>query len=292
METPKSARMRKSEFHYDGKHADDQRLILNDGDREIFELLHPVRGYHMLPGPWIGELTGRAYARNLDNRLARLARAPSNYLIRYKQDRRISKDSVYARHQRADTAMGEKPVYKRDPHAHRLLEDMVQASIEIGVKADPRFRFTHPHELALGDTPDRITVAADDLCPDGAPARIDDESHHLHFIKEIQRSRNNTKNRIRFEHYKALFKSEQYKKKSAWNIDNLVVVFVSKNEADMRELMTLCAEAYDGKCRYIGFTFWHDPWNDSRIEKPTGTMFTCELLRVGFPDTSFSKMWE
>lgn len=269
-----SKRMRKSEFSYSGEHADDRKLYVSDGDKEFFSLLHPNR-YHILPGPWVCALLGRPYYRSNDHRLARLARAPHNFLIRHKQDRRISKDSAYQRAPNADKLMNDEAAYKKDPLAHRILEDIVQASIELGVlgREDLRLRRTDIERF-------------EELVPDGNVYTILDRTHHLNYVKEIQRSRNNTKNRVRFKHYDTLSKN-----KNTYGLQNLVVLFIAKSDEEMRELMKLCEQEI-GAPKYIGFSVSGDPWNDPQFPKPSGDYLEHPWQRVGHPPVFLSKLWE
>lgn len=303
--------MRKSEFIYNGDHADDQPLFLQDGDYVDFETLHPERGFHILPGPWISAFAKRTYKANHDNRQARLARTPKvpdgrPYLIRYKQDRRVSKDSAYTRHSNADALLNEKPHYKTDPFAHRVFEDLVQASIELGIR-DAGFSITKWHELPKskavsevlnkGRNPHLIETYYDrrydkyhHLCPDGEPHRIDDGNDHLHYTKEIQLLTSRAKNKQKFLNYKWFFEHKKWR--TYYDFTNFVVVFVAKNEEQKRMLMILCHEVYEGKCTHIGFTSWCDPWTDPQFPKPSGTIFTRDLERVGFSPVSLSRLWE
>ncbi len=307
METTTSARMRKSEFFYKGEHADDLPLSILESDKTVFELLHPERGFHILPGPWIADFIGRPYARNFDHRLSRLARAPHNYLLRYKQDRRISKDSAYARAPKADTVMQEKPHYQRDELAHRILEDLTQASIELGVRDDANFRISKWHQVphsdavkkiaAKGNNPHRIELKDGHLLPDGKPFRIESHGEHLYVLgKEIDRRTEPLKSTAqrrsiaeKFHHYKEVYDKKLWR--TYYGFDNAVVLFITIDEQRMNAMMDYGQHVFGPSCKYIGFTCWDDHWNAIKYSKPSDTMFTRPWKRIGERDVHLNRLW-
>ena len=168
----------KSQFNYGGDDADDRTLSLTERDLEILRLLDPEYRFHYLPSNWIHDFIGGDELR-LSKRLGRLARAPHKYLER-RQDR--YKHAVYSRSSKADRHLGEHSVRDRDPFAHRLLEDLIQASIEIGVGADSRLRLVPWSELAASgkipkatldsSEPRAIALRSGKIIPDGMPFAI------------------------------------------------------------------------------------------------------------------------
>jgi len=316
MDTPNSRRMRKSEFDYVGENADHQLLYVSENDRRIAEILHPQRGYQILSGPEIAALTDQGYLNNTaGTRLGRLARHSTcndgrPYLVRYKQDRKISKASLYSRHKNFDKLLNETPVYSNESIAHLTLQCHSLCSIELGVKWDSQkrkyFKLTKTHELDLGPNPDYITLPdGTEIHPDIKPTLLQSPRHSLYFVGEIQRSRSNVKNRARFKNYHNLFKSEKYKDPNQWGLPNLVVLFICKQEDEMNELINLCKAEYcpnpkcnrkcthpDAECSHIGFTSYCDPWNDRQYPAPTDTIFTRDFIRIGYHPTSLLKMWD
>lgn len=156
----------------------DRSLYLTERDQDIFRLLDPEQGYHYLPSNWVHAFIGGDQLR-LAKRLGRLAREPHGYLAR-RQD--WYKHAVYSRTSKADAYLGEHRTPDRDPFAHRLLEDMVQASIALGVSADPGLALVPWAALAatgripkstMDCTEPHAIVSRDGkLVPDGKPFAI------------------------------------------------------------------------------------------------------------------------
>ncbi len=146
-----------SQFAYNGKDADTEPLRLTGDDLAVLKTLNPEI-YAYLPAPWLHALAHphKNYIR-FAGRLARLARwrhqfndygkilpdAPlkAPYLLRHQV---ALKHAVYSRTERGDRLVNEPSPYRSTQwQAHQILQDMVHASIELGVRQDPAFQMLH-----------------------------------------------------------------------------------------------------------------------------------------------------
>lgn len=180
-------------------------------DRAILELLDPEFGYKYLPSNWIHAFVGGNWT-GLRKRLARMKRKPECYLLRpalqdWSENAKYKHD-VYARADAGARFLGTvngSKAYKDREYAHDLLTDLVDASIELGVRADPSLRLLTWRQLAnhpnvplatrLCPQPFRIplgtSVGRDPyLEPDGRPLIVEKRDNgvfraNLYLLKEI-----------------------------------------------------------------------------------------------------------
>ena len=261
----------------------DSTLCLTERDQEIFRLLDPEHGFHYLPSNWIHAFIGGEQLR-LAKRLGRLAREPHGYLAR-RQD--WYKHAVYSRTSKADTYLGERRTRDRDPFAHRLLEDMVRASIALGVNADPKLTLvpwvtlaasgkipkattesTEPHAIALRDGK---------LVPDGKPFAIRNGDRWRFILgKEIDRATEplvtvHARRSIRqkFEGYAECFERRLYQ--THYGFPNALVLFVTISPSRMTAMMDVCREVV-GPCSYLIFAHTKDWAREPRFPPPNGDM--------------------
>lgn len=272
---------------------DARPLSLTSRDLAIFRLLDPEYGFHYLPSHWIHAFVGGDPLR-LAKRLGRLSRKPHDYLVR-RQD--WYKHAVYSRTVKSDRHLGEHRSRTRDPYAHRLLEDMVQASIALGGRADPRLAFAPWPDLAAtgkipsatldAANPRALPVASGTLIPDGWPFAIR-HGERWRFIlgKEIDRAteplvsghaRRSIRNK--FERYAECFAHRVYA--THYGFPNAVVLFATTSPARMTHMMDLCSEAI-GPCSYLLFAHTTDWALAPRFPSPNGEMLG-PYQRVGHP---------
>ncbi len=295
-------RRAKSLFVADGEHADDRALFLSERDLAIFRLLDPENGYRFLPSSWIHAFVGGDQLR-VAKRLGRLARTPHNYLER-RQD--WYKHPVYERTAKADAQLGEKRFRDRDPFAHRLLEDLVQASIALAVAADPAASLVPWSELAASGKvptatldskqPHAIPLRQGKLVPDGKPFAITRNGRWLFVLgKEIDRgtepltagyARRTIKEK--FEHYRECFDDRRFA--THYGFTNSIVLFVATSQVRMASMMELCRTVI-GPCTWLFFAHTKDWANEPHFPTPSGDLLgPCQ--RVGHPAFNLSTLGE
>ena len=295
-------RKAKSQFIADGRHADDRALYLSERDLAIFRLLDPEHGYRYLPSSWIRAFLGGDQLR-LAKRLGRLARAPHAYLDRH-QD--WYKHAVYDRTAKADAQLGDRRVRDRDPFAHRLLEGLVQASVELEVLADPAVKLIGWPELAASDKvplatlesarPHDIPLRQGKLVPDGKPFAITRNGRWLFVLgKEIDRAtepliastaRRSIKEKL--ERYRECFEDRRYA--THYGFPNSVVLFVTTAPARMTSMMELCRTVI-GPCSYLLFAHTKDWANERSFPAPSGDLLG-PFQRVGHPSLKLATLGE
>lgn len=298
METRKA----RSQVGLVGSRVDGDALFLSERDLAIFRLLDPEHGYRYLPSNWIHAFVGGDQLR-VAKRLGRLARAPHNYLER-RQD--WYKHPVYERTAKADAQLGDKRFRDRDPFAHRLLEDMVQASIALAVAADPAARLVAWPELAASGKvpaatldskqPHAIPLRQGKLVPDGKPFAITRNGRWLFVLgKEIDRgteplvanyARRSIKEKL--EHYRACFEESRYA--SHYGFPNSIVLFVTTSPVRMASMMELCRTVI-GPCTHLLFAHTRDWANEPRFPPASGDLLG-PYQRVGHPPFNLSTLGE
>ena len=273
----------KSQFNYGGADADDRPLCLSERDLRILRLLDPEYGYHYLPSNWIQAFVDGDELR-VAKRLGRLARQPHGYLIRRQQ---WYKHAVYARSAKADLHLGERRARDRDPFAHRLLEDLTQASIAIGIRAYPDLELVPwtrlvatgkvPATTLDSPEPHAIVLSAGKLIPDGKPFAIRHGSRWRFILgKEIDRGTEPLASRAarrsirqKLERYADCFSGKLYTRH--YGFPNSVVLFVVTSHARMNSMMRLCADVI-GPCSYLLFAHTTDWAHAPRYPPPNGDM--------------------
>lgn len=236
-------------------------------------------------------------------------RTDQGHLIRYKPlidpDNKISKHYSYALNEAGnrDTTI----------RAHRLLESMMKASVQIGVMENPDFEYigwdkyilspnTPRHVLDLVDSgvnPHSIPISKDKhLKPDGAPFTIyhTPTDTHINVLDEIDRKTEpltTTKDRRnieeKFEHYHEFLKNKLYK--SHYGFRNCFVRFLSIQEARTQAMMRLWEKKY-GAQKNILFQTVVDEYTATKYSSADGRMFTMPYRRVGYPDFFLNTFWK
>ena len=201
-----------------------------------------------------------------------------------------------------DGLLGERRSRCRDPFAHRLLEDLVQASIELGVGNDSATRVVTWRELVQSGKVPRSTIESNrphdiplrqgKLVPDGKPFAIAKNDRWLFVLgKEIDRgteplianySRRSIKQK--FEHYRECFEDRRYA--THYGFPNSVVLFVTTAERRMTSMMELCGDVI-GPCTYLLFAHTKDWAIEPRFPSPNGDMLG-PYQRVGHPPLHLS----
>jgi hypothetical protein len=322
------ARKHSSQFKYDGHHADRSPLRITRADLATLRLLNPQL-YTYLPSNWINAFIGGNPFR-FAKRLARLARYRHQldgsgqiipdaaleppYLLRRQE---FCRHAIYSRTERADYLLGETPPPRgKQPFAHQLLQDMVQASIDLGVRAHPDFQLvTWPTLREHGWTelsvqqcvPDRTLRLQDPHLiklrnghsrADGAPFLLKHVTGYQLFVlgKEIDRSTEpltgpNTRRSIKekFEHYQEIFDNKLYR--THYGFPNSIVLFYTISEGRMLSILRL-AEEFFGSCAYIVFYNWKDWANEPSYPPASGELFTTSGKRANCPDFWLDTFWQ
>lgn len=282
----------KSQFRYDGADADDRPLAISERDLRIFRLLDPEHAFHYLPSNWLHAFVG-GDAQRVSKRLGRLAREPHGYLVR-RQAR--YKHAVYARTPKADAYLGEKRIRDRDPFAHRLLQDLVTASLALTVSRTSGLTFLPWLDLAAtgkipaptldGPEPHAIPLQSGKLIPDGKPIAIR-AATRWRFVLGLEIDRGTeplTSPQARrsiakkLESYAECFASKLYT--SHYGFPNAVVLFVTTSPARMQSMLAL-TERVIGPCSYLLFARTTD-WAIAPSFPPPGDILGL-LQRVGHP---------
>lgn len=294
----------------DSTEANGRPLEMRARDRAILELLDPQLRYKYLPSNWIHAFVGGNWT-GLRKRLARMKREPECYLLRPKQqdfsENARYKHDVYTRSDAGARYLGtsnSSKVYKDREYAHDLLCDLVDASIELGVRADPSLRLltwadlaTHPNVPARTRNaahPFRIPLGVQQhgkdlvLEPDGRPVIIEKSDNgvfrkNLYLLKEIDlnteplsSSNDRASWQRKFERYKIFFDNKLYA--THYGFSSCLVLVVTTSEQRLRALLAMQPPAY--------FLFRVEP-NHARaahFPAPSGSMVTEPWRRAGVFD--------
>jgi hypothetical protein len=295
-------RKHKSQFDYGGTHADDRTLALTARDVQVLRLLDPEHGYYYLPSHWIHAFVG-GDALRVAKRLGRLAREPHSYLAR-RQD--WYKHAVYSRTTKADRFLGERRTRDRDPYPHRLLQDMVHASIVLGLKDYTALELVPWLGLAAtgkvpaatldSAEPHAIPLKSGAIVPDGKPFAIK-RGVQWRFVLgvEIDRgteplatghARRSIKQKL--ENYAECFAEKRYA--SHYGFPNSLVLFVATSPERMKSMMAL-TESVIGACSFLCFAHTSDWALAPRFPPPNGDLLG-PYLRVGHPPLHLANFGE
>jgi hypothetical protein len=312
---------RRSRFRFDGPDADDKALVITERDIAILKLLDPEHRYTYLPSHWIHAFIGGEQLR-LSKRLGRLSRAPHQLLYRPAQRAHSLnanyKHDVYARADAGDRLLIERSLLARrasrptEAYAHQVLNDLVDASIEIGVRADPALRLIGWKEILahpkLPDTtkqathPFRISVAGTTLIPDGRPFVLertlaDGAKRYLCVAgKEIDRhteplvpadlDRSGIARKLAL--YRDFFSERIYHRH--YGFPNAVVLIISTNARHLENIMALTRKLL-GPCSFLLFRPVPDWAHARRFPPPNGDMLGI-YHRVGHPPLNLATLGE
>lgn len=288
-------------------------LTVSPKDIEIFKLLDPERRYSILPTNWIQALLG-GDPTWMSKRLGRLSRRPYKYLHRPEEQwtfNALYKHALYRRADKADQYLIEQGLLRRrakrrtDALRHQLLDNLVDASIELGVTADPALSLLDWHGIldhpktpaALSDAnePFRLRIGEQSLIPDGRPfvlrrSQADGRALSLCILgKEIDRATEplrpsrmrHTSIARKFELYRKIFNAKLYQ--SHYGFPNAMVLIVTVSEAHMQNMMALAAEIMGGKCSYLLFKTIEDFANIARSPQVSTAMLETPWQRAGYP---------
>ena len=283
---------------------------LSPRDIKIFKLLDPDYRYQYLPSHWIYHLVGGKNWIKLKQRLGDLYRRPNCYLERpLEQWRSFNsgyKHAVYRRDTAAVKVVRDRGVaggeHQHNPnlYAHELLNCLVDASIEYGVKADPKLSLLTwvdlqhdervPEATRRSQHPFRIPIAGQMLIPDGRPFIIQNEKKMLCIpAKEIDRHSEplsptklrNSSIAKKLQQYKHFFDRGLYR--THYGFPNAVVLFVTINQKHMENMMALCRQIMGKPCSYLLFKTVPDWAYEPHFEAPNGWMLTEPWKRVRAP---------
>jgi hypothetical protein len=326
------ARKHSSQFIYDGEHAHSGPLTLTADDYAVVRKLNPER-YTYLPAPWLHAVTApnKNYIR-FAKRVATLARwqkreghvAEAPYLERHQIALR---HAVYSRTERGDRLVNEiNPQRTKEHFGHQLLQDMVLASIEIGVKKATDLEIAFWSQLRdqgwtrQGEqqyVPDKTLNAADPhLIPLRDPARpksellaryrADNKPFKLKHLKSTlfvlgseidcgtepltttHESRRHIKQKL--TNVKFLFDHKLYEEH--YRFPNSIVFLVFTNQTRMQSAMRLAIEVLGSQCEYIVFYCWSNWPKERSYPPPSDYIFTAAGKRIGYSDFKFSEFWK
>lgn len=285
-------------------------LMMGARDRAILELLDPQFRYKYLPSHWIHAFVGGNWT-GLRKRLARMKRRPECFLNRPKQqdwsENARYKHDVYARSDAGAKFLGTvngSKIYKDREYAHDLLTDLVDASIEIGVRHDPSLRLltwqqlaAHPNVPARtrdAEHPFRILLGRQQhnkdlvLEPDGRPIIIEKSDNgvfrkNLYLLKEIDlctepltSSNDRASWQRKLERYKVFFDNRLYA--THYGFSSCLVLVVTTSLQRMNAMLALNPPSY--------FLFRAEP-NHARaphFPAPSGWMVTQPWRRAQASD--------
>ena len=275
-------RRHRSQFVYNGAHADDRPLMLSPLDLDRFRVLAK---YPYLPSHWIKALSGGSEQRNY-SRLARLAREPHAYLER-RQD--WYKHAVYTLTGKGYAAINATPDVTRDPFAHQLLQSLVEASFALEVQDAEHL--TWNDIITLGKVPFEalkkraIPLNSDKLLPDGHPNALRRNGKHLFYVKEIDRATEplvaSIKRRSiqeKFRHYAEFINRGLYR--THFGFPNCIVLFITTNETRMHAMMKL-AKKEVGDATWLLFAHTKDWANEPSFPAPPLGLYTRGWNRNG-----------
>lgn len=317
----------RSQFEYDGENSHAGPLRLTPDDIAILKKLNPEI-YTYLPAPWLHALVtpDKNYIR-FAKRAATLARW---HMLDGKKEPPLLKrhqvplkHAVYSRSERGDVVASEPNPYRSKDHfAHHLLNDMVQASIEIGANKHKDFQLVHwpqlrdegwtehgerkyisdepfdqkdPHIIPIRDERGKVTTHTH---PDGPPFLVKYAGNQLFVLgKEIDRStepletshasRRNIKQKL--EQYRRLFQNNEYRKH--YGFPNSILLFVFVKEARMNSVLKLAESVFDKPCPYIAYYHWRDWYAERSFPEPTDHIFTAAGKRLGRGDFKLCDFW-
>ena len=242
----------KSQFIYDGTHADTTPLRLSPDDIARFNI---IARYPYLPTNWIRALAGGHEQRNR-TRLARLARAPHAYFERRQE---WYKHACYHLTDKGYAAINATPEISRDPFAHHVLQSLIEASFAIESKKIQLL--TWDDILASGIVPlaaqtsITIPLARARLKPDGRPIALKGRKRNLYLLKEIDRATEPLTSAAarrtiteKLSHYREFMKRTLYTKH--FGFPNCMVLFITTSEARMHGMMQLAKKEIEDASLY------------------------------------------
>lgn len=283
---------------------DGKPLIVSPRDIAIFHLLDPQRRFTYLPSSWIHHFVGGGDFNTLSARLGRLTRQPHCYLARPEQQRQSEqasyKHQVYTRTEKADQLLIERGEIEQvatrpfDTYNHRLLIDLITASIEIGCSGDIEFLSWRrlcdagvvPAATLAARNPHAITVGDASVIPDGAPFAIKKNNLVRFCLLEVDRNttditgKSNSTIGKKLAKYDELFKTRAYR--SHYGFGNCVVLFVTISEARRRSIEAWVAREL-GAPTWLCLKVMADHTVGPRFPQPHGLLFTESWSRVGNP---------
>jgi hypothetical protein len=288
----------------------DYTLRLTARDIAILRLFDD---YRLLPTNWIRAFFPEADPIGLRNRLTALTKEPHTLLGRFTFNgtKNVNETMTYFRTTQGDRLLiskGYPPLVRSGlKDAHQVLCDLVDASIALGVRAEPNLelitwrdllnhpkvpeatkRLSNPFSFTLGDR--RLT-------PDGRPFIIKrrDTNQSILFFKEIDRHTEPlAKSELRasiaakFDGYRRVFEGRLYT--SQFGHGQALVLIVTTNVQHMRNMMEVAAEV--GIHRSTLFQTIHDHTVHGETAPVTIRFLTEGWQRQGYPAFSLKMLAE
>jgi hypothetical protein len=297
-----------------------KKVRLAPRDLDILALL---QRYRYLPTDYIHAFVGGQKNR-FQERLGRLYREPNCYIDRPAQQRQ-SYDAnyrplVYELDHNGERALREYGLWDdeapiawlnrgREGHtdfAHSLMICEALASIELGIKANPKLRFI-PWSEIKARMPEKTRGSKLLHClPVHITHRFKGETHHSDkalmpdavfgieyegkarfFALECDRDNeplqrtnlNQTSYLRKLLQYRQVFKDRTYS--THWGLPNLLVLNLTTNDLHMRKIMALAEELFDGGSTFLLFKTMPSLGDFAKPEPPTGRLLTEPWLRPG-----------
>lgn len=299
----------RSQFRYSDEHADARPLRENARVRDVKVLLHP-ENYPRLPSNWIHAFLG-GNELSVSRRLARMGREPHNILIRHQA---WFKHAVYG------LTKSDAP-FPTEPFSHLVLQCLVMASIELGVRGDPAAQLLKWRDIvALGQIPDGtlsqsrgahyIPLERGHSKGDEKPFALRKDGEDLFILaNEIDRGteafesdKSRRTIREKFVHYKEIFDRRLWK--THYGFPNSIVIFYTLTESRMNSMRAL-AEREIGRPSWLLFAHTRDWGNDKKephYPPPPGArphhgiqpleLYSRPYKRVGHPDFYLNRFTE
>ncbi|MEQ1731292.1 MAG: hypothetical protein ABL982_23225 [Vicinamibacterales bacterium] len=237
-------------------------------------------------------------------RLGRLSRSPFCFLERPEQQRQSEnvsyKHQVYTRTAKADQLLIDRgeldavALRPFDTYNHRLLIDIVNASIEIGCADGYEFIAWHkllaagvvPEQTWRAKSPHAIPAGEAHVLPDGAPFAIRRGNLVRFCLLEVDRDTTDitgkSKSAIdrKLRKYAEMFEARGYK--AHYGFGNCLVLFVTVNEPRRRSIEAWVAREL-GSPKWLCLKVMADCTVGAHFPKPHGFMLSESWSRVGNP---------
>jgi hypothetical protein len=277
-------------------------LKRTENDLRYLRLFNRVDGYKLLPRNWITAFVPDLHPNYVRTRIAELCREPFCYLARKTfNGRNINEMFTYYLTERGDRLVGDDGTVSTKQDAEQVLIDLVDASIELGIRTDPSVELLKWGAiLKHANTPDRLKTSTDPFTlhlprekirPDGRPFVIRKMGKGaVAFFKEVDRAtepltsrRDREHIKHKFDQYRAAWSSKIYK--TQYGFPAAMVLFVTTSPGRMENMMALL-----GPCPYIAFKTIED-FTVLGLTPPITTKFFDEpWKRAGHPDFALTEL--
>lgn len=272
-------------------------LKRTENDLKYLRLFNRVDGYKLLPRNWIQALRSDLYHDYVRSRISELCREPFCYLGRKTfNGKNINEVFTYYLSERGDKLLGDYGHTSKKQDAEQVLIDLVDASIELGVRTAPDVQLLKWRKiLEHPNTPERIKTSTnpfaiylnskEKIIPDGRPFVLrKDGKGAVAFFKEVDRATEpltskKTREHIKqkFDKYQQAWKQELYKKQ--YGFPAAMILFITTEKGRMENMMKLL-----GPCSYIAFQTIEDFTILGLTPPVTTKFFTDPWKRNGYTD--------